>query len=160
MQSRTASTSSTNRTSNSKLPQEENMTDDKLAALGKKAARAKRWRWLPGMLTTDGLRVLDAPPDAPATPDFSDAPTFGGLVAIFRATFPTPKFYYEAYKKADPTYDVSQLFAPSPTPSPAGVLSAAPTAPPAGAAGGTGAAGGVSAVGVGGGKTLVYPESP
>lgn len=86
MQSRTASTSSTNRTSNSKLPQEENMTDDKLAALGKKAARAKRWRWLPGMLTTDGLRVLDAPPDAPATPDFSDAPTFGGLVAIFRTT--------------------------------------------------------------------------
>lgn len=62
------------------------MTDDKLVALGKKAARARRWRWLPGMLTTDGLRVLDTPPDAPATPDFSDPSTFGGLVAIFRTT--------------------------------------------------------------------------
>jgi hypothetical protein len=99
-------------------------------------------------------------------PELANAPTyksFTSTVAIFRATFPTPKFYYDSYKKAEPTYDVSQLFAPSPTPSPAGVLSAAPTAPPAGAAGaagGTGAAGGVLAAGVGGGKTLVYPESP
>jgi hypothetical protein len=99
-------------------------------------------------------------------PDLVSAPTyksFQSTVGTFKISFPTPKIYYESYKKADPTYDVSQLFAPSPTPSPAGVLSAAPTAPPAGAAGaagGTGAAGGVLAAGVGGGKTLVFEESP
>jgi hypothetical protein len=99
-------------------------------------------------------------------PELATAATYKSIqatVASFKASFPTPRDFYEAYKKAEPTFDVSELFAPSPTPSPAGVLSAAPTAPPAGAAGaagGTGAAGGVLAAGVGGGKTLVYPESP
>jgi hypothetical protein len=99
-------------------------------------------------------------------PELATAPTYKSIqatVASFKASFGTPKDFYEAYKRAEPTYDISQLFAPSPTPSPAGVLSAAPTAPPAGAAGaagGTGAAGGVLAAGVGGGKTLVYPETP
>jgi hypothetical protein len=93
-------------------------------------------------------------------PDLATAPTFKVIqstVASFKASFATPRDFYEAYKKADPSYNVASLFAPSPTPSPAGVLSAAPTGA-AGAAGGTGAAGGVLAAGVGGGKTLVFPD--
>ena len=62
------------------------MTEDKLLALGKKAARARRWKWLPGMLTVGGPRVIDSPPEPVSIPDFADPATFGGLVAIFRAT--------------------------------------------------------------------------
>jgi len=84
--------------------------------------------------------------------------TFQAAVGAFKAEYPTPKDFYIEYKNLNTSYDVSKLQTLftgfSPTPSPAGALSAAPTA--AGAAGG----GGVLAAGVGGGLTLVFPQSP
>ena len=84
--------------------------------------------------------------------------TFQAAVGAFKAEYPTPNDFYKEYKASNPSYDVSQLQTLftgfSPTPSPAGALSAAPTA--AGAAGG----GGVLAAGAGGAKTLVFEASP
>ena len=93
----------------------------------------------------------------PSLSSVTNFKTFKAAVALFQADFPTPSDFYTEYKLLNPSYDVSQLKTLpagfSPTPSPAGALSAAPTA--AGAAGG-----GVLAAGAGGAKTLVYPETP
>ena len=73
------------------------MTLDDLA---RRAVACKRWRWLPGMLTTDGIRLVRVDPDeysigystggyvwalnADALPDLTDAATLGCLLALVR----------------------------------------------------------------------------
>ena len=112
------------------------------------------WPVLQSDLSSKGRWIKIIPSLATA----SNYANFKAVVALFKAEYPTPNDFYIHYKILNPNYEVSQLKTMlagfSPTPSPAGALSAAPTA--AGAAGG----GGVLAAGVGGAKTLVFPQSP
>lgn len=68
--------------------------------LAQRAVACKHWRWLPGMLTTDRLRVVRADPDgyvlgwstggyvwalnADALPGLTDPATLGCLLALVR----------------------------------------------------------------------------
>jgi hypothetical protein len=81
------------------------MTDEQIA-LAKRAVACKGWRWMPGMLTTEGMRVIHDPhlwPDRPCAiregtwvdtavprplgdhlPDLTDPATLGCLLALVR----------------------------------------------------------------------------
>jgi hypothetical protein len=64
------------------------MTDDMLD-LARRAVACKGWRWMPGMLTTEGMRVVvrcfndDNEPDDDI-PDLTDPATLGCLLALVR----------------------------------------------------------------------------
>ena len=76
------------------------MTDEMLA-LARRAVACKGWRWMPGMLTDEGRRVMRVWPDdlgikwshlldnrvvrdADALPDLTDPATLGCLLALVR----------------------------------------------------------------------------
>ena len=76
------------------------MTDE-LLALARRAVACKGWRWMPGMLTDEGRRVMRVWPDdlgikwshlldnrvvrdADALPDLTDPATLGCLLALVR----------------------------------------------------------------------------
>jgi hypothetical protein len=44
----------------------------------------KSWRWMPGMLTTDGIRIVEVCDLAGKEPDFTDPATKGCLLAQVR----------------------------------------------------------------------------
>lgn len=73
----------------------------KLGCLNERAVMCKGWRWLPGMLTMDGVRIYavegeffdgfdadseynDHPVEALEWPDFTDAATRGCLLELVR----------------------------------------------------------------------------
>jgi len=64
------------------------VTDEQIA-LAKRAVACKGWRWMPGMLTTEGMRVVvrcfsdDNEPDDDI-PDLTDPATLGCLLALVR----------------------------------------------------------------------------
>jgi hypothetical protein len=76
------------------------MSDDDIA---RRAVACKRWRWMPGMLTKDGIRLERVDPDgygigrsaggyaytlnADSVPDFSDAATVGCLLYLVREAY-------------------------------------------------------------------------
>jgi len=81
-----------------------------LESLSRRAVACKHWRWLPGMLTTDGLRILEGGThyvigykfgetrrggglfDGESTgllPDLTDPATLGCVLALVREAFPT-----------------------------------------------------------------------
>lgn len=91
------------------------MTDE-LTALGRRAVACKAWRWMPGMVTMHGERVVAVQEDAgwlqlavcrepphPARvmlnswetclPDLSDAATLGCLLALVREACGDPSLY-------------------------------------------------------------------
>ena len=76
------------------------MTEE-LLALGKKASRARKWDWIPGMLTVSGFRVYSDPTEGQnQIPNFSDAATFGGLFALLKRS--VDDFYIKpAFTSAD-----------------------------------------------------------
>lgn len=67
------------------------MTED-LISLARRAVACKGWRWMPGMRTTDGMRVIHDPYRWPAVPrplgdhlpDLTDPATLGCLLALVR----------------------------------------------------------------------------
>ena len=80
-------------------------------ALGERAVKCKRWRWVPGMKTLCGIRVMDGSHDwlsghlpGPTTkgggwvdtksqgyfPDLSDSATVGGLTGLVRDVLRRP----------------------------------------------------------------------
>ena len=82
------------------------MTDEMLA-LARRAVACKGWRWMPGMLTDEGRRVMRVWPDdlgikwshlldnrvvrdADALPDLTDAATIGCLLALVREAWGIP----------------------------------------------------------------------
>ena len=82
------------------------MTDEMLA-LARRAVACKGWRWMPGMLTDEGRRVMRVWPDdlgikwshllddrvvrdADAIPDLADAATIGCLLALVREAWGDP----------------------------------------------------------------------
>ena len=87
------------------------MTDD-LIALARRAVACKGWRWMPGMLTSNGGRVFAVDEDGSCrldfgaeevpfwctpetmrkmTPDLSDPATLGCLLALVREAWESPK---------------------------------------------------------------------
>jgi hypothetical protein len=64
------------------------MTEEQIV-LARRAVACKGWRWMPGMLTTEGMRVVvrcfgdDNEPDD-AIPDLTDPATLGCLLALVR----------------------------------------------------------------------------
>ena len=61
-----------------------------MSGLAKRATDCKGWRWIPGMLTTTGTRLVDSyplyrqtgTPHSPILPDLTDAATLGCLLAL------------------------------------------------------------------------------
>ena len=88
------------------------MTDEQ-TALAHRAVACKGWRWLPGMRTTDAMRVIhdetafpgrpcairegswvDTSPPRPlgdALPDLTDSATLGCLLALVREAWSSPR---------------------------------------------------------------------
>jgi hypothetical protein len=83
-----------------------------LEALARRAVACGHWRWMPGMLTTDGLRILEGGTDyvighrfgetrrgggwfdgesTGLLPDFSDPATLGCLLALVREAWGDPR---------------------------------------------------------------------
>jgi hypothetical protein len=79
----------------------------KLGCLNERAVACKGWRWLPGMLTMDGVRIyavegdtfdgfdndseyVDHPVSALEWPDFTDAATRGCLLELVREAWGEP----------------------------------------------------------------------
>lgn len=77
------------------------MTGLELEALGRRAVACKGWRWMPGMITVDGVRIygcgvgvidgvdndseyLDYPVERLDLPDLQDPATLGCLLALVR----------------------------------------------------------------------------
>jgi len=77
----------------------------KLGCLNERAVICKGWRWMPGMLTMDGVRIYavdgdtfdgfdddseynDHPVSALEWPDLTDPATLGCLLALVRKAFP------------------------------------------------------------------------
>jgi hypothetical protein len=83
-----------------------------MVALGRRAVACRGWRWLPGMLTLDGLRVCRVEPEAAwhpqgseevwrfqagtAIPDLSDGPTRGALLDLVREAWGDPTIHMHA----------------------------------------------------------------
>ena len=84
------------------------MTEEQIA-LAKRAVACKGWRWMPGMLTDEGRRVMCVWPDdlgikwshipencivrdADALPDLTDAATLGCLLALVREAWGDPTY--------------------------------------------------------------------
>ena len=82
------------------------MTDE-ILALARRAVACKGWRWMPGMLTDEGRRVMRVWPDdlgikwshlldnrvvrdADALPDLTDPATLGCLLALVREAWGDP----------------------------------------------------------------------
>lgn len=82
----------------------------KLGCINERAVMCKGWRWMPGMLTMDGVRIyaidgnifdgfdddseyLDHPVSALEWPDFTDAATLGCLLALVREAWGDPSLY-------------------------------------------------------------------
>ena len=71
--------------------------------LGRRAVACKGWRWMPGMLTTHGQRMITgAEEDRPChpwpagylwVPDFSDPAAVGCLLALVRSAWGDPLMY-------------------------------------------------------------------
>ena len=65
--------------------------------LARRAVACRGWRWMPGMLTTDGLRIVGRvpeltrgwPPHPWMLPDLTDPATLGCVLALVREAFPT-----------------------------------------------------------------------
>jgi len=85
------------------------MTDEQIA-LAKRAVACPKWRWMPGMLTDEGRRVMCVWPDdlgikwshlldnrvvrdADALPDLTDPATLGCLLALVRKAWRCPTVY-------------------------------------------------------------------
>lgn len=90
------------------------MTEEQIA-LARRAVACKGWRWLPGMRTTDAMRVIhdetafpgrpcairegswvDTSPPRPlgdALPDLTDSATLGCLLALVREAWSDPMMY-------------------------------------------------------------------
>ena len=83
------------------------MTDEEKIALSRRAVACKGWRWMPGMLTDEGRRVMRVWPDdlgikwshlldnrvvrdADALPDLTDPATLGCLVTLVRELYRAP----------------------------------------------------------------------
>jgi hypothetical protein len=79
----------------------------KLGCLNERAVMCKGWRWMPGMLTMDGVRIYavegdtfdgfdddseynNHPVEALEWPDFTDPATLGCLLALVREAWPKP----------------------------------------------------------------------
>jgi hypothetical protein len=72
-------------------------------ALARRAVACRAWKWMPGMLTTDGIRVERVDPDgyaigrsaggyaytltADALPDLTDAATVGCVLYLMREVY-------------------------------------------------------------------------
>ncbi len=73
------------------------MTEEQIE-LAKRAVACKGWRWVPGMLTTEGMRVVvpcfgdDNEPDD-AIPDLTDPASLGCLLALVREAHHEPALY-------------------------------------------------------------------
>lgn len=82
------------------------MTDEQIA-LARRAVACKGWRWMPGMLTTDGFRICRVDADGykfgylteysyahtvegDVLPDLEDAATLGCLLALVREAHGAP----------------------------------------------------------------------
>ena len=88
------------------------MTEEQ-SALARRAVACKGWRWMPGMLTDEGRRVMRVWPDdlgikwshlldnrvvrdADALPDLTDPATLGCLLALMREAWGDPRAYVRA----------------------------------------------------------------
>jgi len=100
---------------------ERGMTDEQAMDLGRRATACKAWRWMPGMLTVDGRRVVgcitadlvryvhdgdnedgdgyDSLHDT--VPDLRDAATLGTLLALVREAWRDPGVYTVRQSKND-----------------------------------------------------------
>ena len=89
------------------------MTDEMLA-LARRAVACKGWRWMPGMLTDEGRRVMRVWPDdlgikwshlldnrvvrdADALPDLTDPATLGCLLALVREAWGDPSKLWDGH---------------------------------------------------------------
>jgi len=76
------------------------MTEEQIA-LARRAVACKGFRWLPGMLTTEGMRVVvrcfndDNEPDDDI-PDLTDPATLGCLLALVREAWGDPTIRTQA----------------------------------------------------------------
>jgi hypothetical protein len=84
------------------------MTDEQIA-LSRRAVACKGWRWMPGMRTVEGLRVVNVnaehryvhvhpgslllPAEGHTLPDLTDPATLGCLVALVREAWRCPTVY-------------------------------------------------------------------
>ena len=73
-------------------------------ALARRAVACPKWRWMPGMKLTAGLRLSESlvPFTFPVDlPDFTDPATVGCLIALVREAYDdstlTPAFNYEGW---------------------------------------------------------------
>ena len=88
---------------------------DTMIELGKRAVACPKWRWMPGMLTTEGTRIVHDPSRFPgracalrdggwtprllnpgALPDLTDPATVGCLLALVREAWGDPRAYVRA----------------------------------------------------------------
>jgi len=89
------------------------MTTQEAAALARRAVACPRWRWMPGMSTHNGARVVRVDADQyavgwypdgyldviakVATPDLTDPATLGCLLALVREAWIEPLARAEGY---------------------------------------------------------------